>query len=266
MKKCRRIVSALFLSALVSGVVTSCGNSKKSEEGYTLSPETTAVKGDLSDYYEVVSKEYTTSNGIFSDNILSVEVRRTDKEFDFDPETTKPMGTVSVGMTGNAGFGIEVLDEAGNVVTKASANVGGLGGMYSDADMTDALKLKPGETATVRWGLDFDDGAKPTTFRITSAYEKHGSDESSSGLSSSSSSSSSDDWDSILNTYENYVDQYIGVYKKVQNGDVSAAMEMGTMLEKAEELQEKLENAESQLSTSQASRLAKINAKLLQAL
>ena len=261
-----RNFNVLFISTLVSVGLSSCGNKNNSEDGYKLTPVTTNIKGDLSDYYEVVEREYTTTQNYrtMMDNthtILTVEIRRTDKEFDFEPETTEPMGTVSVWMSGYVGFGIEILDASGDVVTKRAPTEGGLNGMYSSADMAEALKLKPGETANVRWQINFEDDENPATFRLTSAYKKYEDQESTSGGSASSGSSS--DWDSILNTYEKYVDQYIVIYKKALNGDISAASKMESMLEKAQELQNKLENAGSVLTPSQTARLAKINAKLM---
>ena len=47
---------------------------------------------------------------------------------------------------------------------------------------------------------------------------------------------------------------------------MTAAAEMTSMLDKAQDLQNKLENAGSELTTSQAARLAKINSKLIEAM
>lgn len=73
---------------------------------------------------------------------------------------------------------------------------------------------------------------------------------------------SSNNWDKILDSYEIYVDRYIQLAKKAQNGDISAISEYAQCLEKAEELQKQLENADSNLSTNQLNRLNKIIAKL----
>ena len=75
-------------------------------------------------------------------------------------------------------------------------------------------------------------------------------------------SNSSNNWDKILDNYEIYVDRYIQLAKKAQNGDISAISEYAQCLEKAEELQKQLENADSNLSTNQLNRFNKIIAKL----
>lgn len=77
-----------------------------------------------------------------------------------------------------------------------------------------------------------------------------------------SSSKSDNDWDAVLDDYEKFVDQYIKLFKKAQNGDASAIIEYATCLEKAQSLQEKLENAKSDLTSKQVSRLTKIINKL----
>jgi len=73
-----------------------------------------------------------------------------------------------------------------------------------------------------------------------------------------SSSAGSEDWDEILDEYERYVNQYVKVLKKAENGDVTAMTEMAEMMEQCNELSEKIETAEGELSTAQAARFSKI--------
>ncbi len=83
--------------------------------------------------------------------------------------------------------------------------------------------------------------------------------------SSASSSSSSEDWDEILDSYERYVDDYITLFRKAKNGDMSAITEYASLLEEANTLSEKLQNAKDGLSNSQLSRYNKITMKMAQA-
>lgn len=270
------LFSVLMISAML--VLASCGSKKNSEEkeAIVLTPETTHIKGDLSDYFEVVDKEYTVTDDW--GDMVSIEVKRTDIAYDFELEGVAPYGTYGRSVTGNAGFGIEILDENGNVIDKTSATASGLSGMYSSDDMKEALKLKSGETGTVRWSFHFDDEKKPAKFRLTSAYEEVNSSESNSGYSDSdsssfdddaetesSSSSGSEDWDSILDSYEEYVDKYISLAKKAANGDASAMSEYAELAEEAQELSSKLSNAKGELSSSQLSRYTKITQKMASA-
>ena len=127
--------------------------------------------------------------------------------------------------------------------------------------------------------VDESDVKKITKFRITSKVKEH------LGLSSSateevaeeivseevvadgaiSASSGSEDWDKLLDEYEEFIDKAMACAKKVKEGDISAMAEYASLLESAESLQKKLENAGSNLSTAQAARLNKIAAKMAQA-
>lgn len=274
-----------FAIAIMAVCLAACGGKKGSEEKeeIVLTPETTQIKGDLGDYFEVVDKEYTITDDW--GDMVSIEVKRTDVDYSFDLKGVVPYGTYGKGVTGNAGFGIEILDENGNVIEKVAATASGLGGMYSSDDMKEALKLKAGETGTVRWSFHFDSDKKPAKFRLTSAYEEVDSsdwdsdssssddDESSSSDDdddeadsySSSSSSGSQDWDALLNSYEQYVDKYISYMKKAAKGDMSALSEYPALLEKAQEFSSKMEGAKGDMSASQWARYMKITNKMTQA-
>lgn len=74
------------------------------------------------------------------------------------------------------------------------------------------------------------------------------------------------DFDSVLDDYEEYVDEYIVFYKKAMSGDDAALTEYMSMLEKAEELQKSLEISRSEMTGKQASRMLKIQQKMLNAM
>lgn len=183
-----------FLVAVMALCLISCGGKKdSSDEKVVLNPETTHIKGDLGDYFEVVDKEYTATKEEYGRGyIISVEVKRTDADYAFNPKGVEHYGCYGEGVNGNAGFGIEILDENGNVIKKASATEGG--GMYSHDDMKEAIKLRSGETGIVRWSFDFDGEEKPVKFRLTSAYDEvEDSDDSSESDSDTDETSYTDD-------------------------------------------------------------------------
>jgi len=74
------------------------------------------------------------------------------------------------------------------------------------------------------------------------------------------------DFDSVLDNYEEYVDEYVVFYKKAMSGDESALSEYTSILEKAQELQTSLEASSSEMTAKQASRMLKIQQKLLNAM
>ena len=77
--------------------------------------------------------------------------------------------------------------------------------------------------------------------------------------------SSSNDWDSILDDYETYIDKYIKLYKKAKNGDMDALTEYPALLDKAQSLADKLSKAQSDFKPAQASRFLKLQQKLANA-
>lgn len=74
------------------------------------------------------------------------------------------------------------------------------------------------------------------------------------------------DFDPVLDDYEEYVDEYIVFYKKAMAGDESALAEYTSMLEKAQELQTSLETSSNEMTAKQASRMLKIQQKLINAM
>lgn len=81
----------------------------------------------------------------------------------------------------------------------------------------------------------------------------------------SSSSSSSQDWDAMLDSYEEYVDNYISLLKKAANGDRSAMAEYPALMKKAQEFSNEMKNAQGSMSASQLARYTKISTKMLKA-
>lgn len=79
------------------------------------------------------------------------------------------------------------------------------------------------------------------------------------------SSSGSQDWDALLNSYEQYVDKYISYIKKAAKGDMSAMAEYPALMEKAQEFSEKMANAQGDMSASQWARYMKITNKVTEA-
>lgn len=73
-----------------------------------------------------------------------------------------------------------------------------------------------------------------------------------------STSKSSDKVDEALDSYEDYVDQYIKFLKKAQNGDNSAMAEYPSLMQKATDMQEKIDGMKDDFSPKQMSRMMKI--------
>lgn len=76
-----------------------------------------------------------------------------------------------------------------------------------------------------------------------------------------SSPSGSTDWDQLLDEYEKFVNSYVSLISKANNGNASALTECMEMMEKVESLSEKLDDAEDDMSTAQMNRFLKIQTK-----
>ena len=81
----------------------------------------------------------------------------------------------------------------------------------------------------------------------------------------SCSSTGSADCDSMLDSYEQYVNKYIALLKKASNGDMTAMTEYPALMSKAQEFCDKMENAKGSMSASQLVRYTKITEKMLKA-
>ena len=80
-----------------------------------------------------------------------------------------------------------------------------------------------------------------------------------------SSSASSQDWDAMLDSYEEYVDKYISLMKKASKGDMTALAEYPALMSKAQEFCDKMEKSKGSMSASQWARYSKISSKMLKA-
>lgn len=256
----------ISLLACVSMLLATTSCSDKPTE-LKISPITTALKGDLSDYYEVVDKEYKVESG-FAHTII-VEIKRNNTPFAFDVNDVDPYGTygTSSDKKVSVGFGIETFDEQGNPVYIYNPTEGN---MYDDTKAL--IKLPNGESGFISMSLFFegDQAEKAKTFKISSIYnineDSDDSDDATSNSSTSEVSTTSDNnWDSVIDDYEEFIDNYIVLLKKAKAGDASAMTEYASMLANAQNLQGKLSNAQSSLSTAQAARFSKIMTKMASA-
>lgn len=76
---------------------------------------------------------------------------------------------------------------------------------------------------------------------------------------------STEKWDALLDEYEEYLDKTIAFSKKAKAGDMSAMTEYASLIESAQSVQKKLEDAKNELTPAQAARLSKIASKFASA-
>ena len=268
-------ISILSMIAFVAIILTSCGGGVKE---FNINNNSTNISGDLEEYLEVVDGSYTIAS--VSGLKMNVKLKAIKKL-----EDGKKFSELRA----------ELLDEAGMPLTGVGAFQLKYG-IWAHADqiekINNALKKGEGEIAVQleydSWGACGSEEAlkigskKAKTFSMSSKLEEESS---SSESSSSSYSSTSDDededdeddeevvakksgstnWDKVLADYEAYTDKYIKLLKKANAGDASAMTEYMEMLEKAQEFQESLENADDDLTAAQLQKFNKIQMKLVNA-
>lgn len=260
-----------FLMVVLTVCLASCGSKNRSgsKESFDVTVDNTTIGGKLSQYFSLEDKTYKyqkVEEGPWEHDNVTVELKCIQPL----PENLK------------AYIGVEVLDENGTVISAGKAD-------YNSFNDYEVLRqATPGQVVTVKIiNCESLGENTPAKIRLSSIVEEveevHSgsisssedseessvsSDDSSDEESSddeesiSSSSSGSQDWDALLNSYEQYVDKYISYMKKAAKGDMSALAEYPVLMEKAQEFSEKMENAQGDMSASQWARYMKITTKM----
>lgn len=256
-----KTIKLFVMVALMALIIASCGG-KKGGDSFEVSVENTTISGKLSSYFTLVDKTYKYKKGIIDE--VNVELQCIEPL----PENLK------------AYIAVEVLDEDGNVISAGKADA------WSFSDYDVLRQASSGQTVTIKIQNHENVGEEiPAKIRLSSIVEEddeiNGSNSLTSDESSSdddvasildesdddiiSTSSGSEDWDNLLQSYEQYVDKYISYLKKASKGDMSALSEYPALMEKAQEFSDKMKNAESSMSASQWAKYNKITQKMLEA-
>lgn len=268
-----------FLIAIMAIFLASCKG-----ESAPIKPESTSLEGNLSTYYEVVDKEYTFAE----DGTLTLDIKKIKDNF---PEpwhtglkySDPPSDSTEYSLV----FEITFLDEKGNIVGSALFNYAQAQALaeLKNGDST-KLQLFKGEMFSEHQ-INDDTREKAVTFRVSGKVVRgEGSPSSSSSESTEpstettdassetateeatedNSSSSSEDYDAVLDEYEEYTNKLLSMLKKVEAGDMSAYADYMGLVESMTSLDKKLINAKKEMTTAQAARFLRIQAKYLKAI
>ena len=271
----KKIKTSIYGLATLGLLLSSC--SKKVDE-LSLKASSNLVGGDLEGYMEIISDDIHLTPSSKYGKGLETKVKF---------KILKPY----VEMGGNKGIdyiGLDLLDDGGMPTSElVQLKCDG----YNTYDEVNNLKalLKKGagefiasfymDTPSGLIGKDFKKilaakEEKLKKFSITSLLTDEGVSSSSSKDSDDNSSSDktissggSEDWDKVLDSYEDYVDQYIKFLKKAAEGDASAIAEYPGLMQKSKEMSDQLAEAQgnNSLSSKQVGRMAKIQTKMMQA-
>lgn len=256
--------SALLGLATSILFLTSCGEKIIPEK--TIKAAGISISGEGSDYVKVVDGDYTLK--VVEDKIvIAVKFELTKK---YDKEDEGEFGNIS----------LIPLDKSGVAVPDIGLDLSPA--TMSDWDkFKDLLKGDVGKTAMIsfEWNYFSKEDVQvrimkeTENFEITRADFTGSTTEASDGSATDDSDNSlsdtgSENWDKMLDDYDEYVTSYVKLYKKAMKGDNNALSEYPAMMEKATDLQESMTNAQNdnQLSQIQLTRMAKIQGKMLAAM
>ena len=254
-----------FMMVILTVCLASCGSKKSSDSKTSIdvTVDNTTIGGKLSQYFSLEDKTY---------KYQKVE----EGEWGYDDVTVELKCIQPLPENLIAYIGVEVLDENGTVISAGKAD-------YNSFNDYEVLRqATPGQVVTVKIINRESLGENtPAKIRLSSIVEEEeepsgsssssessddssvSSDDSSDDEESiSSSSKSSADWDSMLDSYEQYVNKYIALLKKAANGDMTAMAEYAGLMQKAQELSDKMDGAQGDMSASQWARYMKITTKM----
>lgn len=238
MKKVMTIFGAILFA---STILTSCGGGKSETE---VKLKSTEVTGELSDYFTAVDGAYklntdgekTGMKGIF-DYQVKVQIKRTDKEYDFNAVDLESRGYFMIVC--------DLLDEQG--VPLITADREGMRSQGVNSEDAAFASLKPSETgwAIFSYSADKEIMEKVKLIQIGSkAIMEQADNNSSSSDVTESGSSSSVDCDQFIKDYSDFVDSYVKLLKKYKANpaDASLLTEYTEAAQKATEMQTNASN------------------------
>jgi len=196
------ILGAILFASIL---FTSCGGGK-SDLSFKL--KTTAIKGELSDYFTIVDRAYKVEKPEGYDHyLMKVEFKRTVKEYAFDVKDLQNRGYCSIYL--------DLYDESGTPIIVGDLNNG------FTVFTPELLNVKPGETYFVEYSLtsDISELKKGKTFEFRSVVDKD-------KLMSTSSDapSSSIDCDKFIKDYEAFAESYVKLLKKYKANPTDATI------------------------------------------
>jgi len=192
----------------------------------------------------------------------------TDRTFDLHGTVDKYPITMHLNIDGTTVKGSYYYDKKGpnaELTLSGTNDDGELDINETDADGTPTGHFKGKFDNGVFRGQFITNKGKKMPFIVTEGDIDVSNNDDSEYDDSDTSSSGSENWDELLDSYENYVDKYISYMKKAAKGDMTALAEYPSLMEKAQDYSDKLQRAQGEMSTSQWARYNKISMKMMKA-
>lgn len=249
--KTKNLIAAL----LITVTFAACSHKTSSD----VKPQTTAVDGYLNGYFEIADGSYKIEDNNENAWIIKVKVK-----------AIKPMTAKNLGFDNYCPFSLSFVDDKGAPLT----GFDNFQTTFTNNDMdklSSILKQGSGET----W-ISFSEIMGESTlylpknismFNISSHWMTDSTattgKESSDKSTASDDKTSDEDWDKLIADYKDYMNQYIDLMKKANDGDESAMTQYPEMLDKANQVATDIQNAGSKVSATQMSKFLKMETELM---
>ena len=234
-------------AALISVTIFSSCGGRRNPDDVRLKPMTTSIAGDLSEYIAVEDKEYEITGDYIGR--LAVQVK-----------ALKPL---------NATY--DQFELRASFFTKDGTPVSGIAVCNLDLDSRAKLAnlLKRGSGVEILsfdangWNAEIADRAKKFTVSSELTVSTNGH----STILNTTTSVDNGDIDAAIDEYERLTDDYVRMINGMTNEDPSEMMSgYADALVRSQEVGEKLEASKNELTSKQAARIIKIQAKLTTAM
>lgn len=261
-----------FLIAIMAIFLASCKGGSA-----PIKPGSTSLEGDLATYYEVVDKEYTFAE----DGDITIDFKKVKDGLPAPWHSSMKYGSDYDTTYYQLKFKITFLDKNGNILDEGEL----------DKEASEKLaNLQNGDSTKVvlsSFGISKSTREKAETFTVTGTFERGEQSKFSSSSESTepstettdassetateeatedNSSSSSEDYDAVLDEYEEYTKKLVSMAKKLEAGDMTVYTDYMGLVESMTSLDKKLANAKSEMTNAQTARFLRIQAKYLKAL
>ncbi|MDG1658904.1 MAG: hypothetical protein P8H56_09995 [Crocinitomicaceae bacterium] len=280
----KRGILLALTAAFVSVLLTSCGGGAPTKEDLmafspklsttTIALDGMEISGDLGDYLTIKNKEVTVNfieltNAEWVKNEhkqvweFKLNVERTSKELEWGIDSLNGNYTELV---------MSIFDDKGQPIAGLDPI-----GCYGHGLVDDILTLNAGENGWATFTIELGDYPEEdiikswSKFKVTSkvGFTKESSDSATTAVSDDESEDngetlSENEYDEMLNDYEDYVDEYIVFYKKAAKGDLDAMSDYQKLQGKAEKFDAKMAKARNNnnLTAKQVSRFLEIQTKM----
>ena len=256
-------IKSLVIATIII-TLSSCGGGKKE---ISIKPNSTSIKGDLSDFFEVVDGTYKLEKGEgkYDGFKIKVQLKRNNTPLDFDP---KKLGTYNSDV--RAYLYCDLLEDNGTPLIIGETLDGSVN------EPKEIINLKTGETGWIEFSYSTshkpNEFEKVKTFGINSEVKKPDETVSSSSSESNSTSeevssslSNTGDCDQFIKDYTAFVNSYVKLLKKYKANPTDATI-LSEYTEAAQKAVEMQKNASACSDAKYVSKLLELNNKLAQAM